>query len=295
MRDIILIFLLCVVLVVLVNPGHQTKDFYSYDSSYPSLFLSPSTKGGSSKKKSIQRLFKWQDYQKVQREVLFEIPGAILKKEIRKFGLTRTMTHPFFLKTRGFKIIGDTGNPYARKGKDHGVRIIDYKQIFQRNLGYFGKITQTLIKSAGVPQGKDPLLPFLSFVQNIPYKLPPPRYKGRFINSFFIPLVVLGEQYGDCDSKSLLLAEFLCTTPQALASTSKGEKVAMVLVRGNGLAHAILAIKRRSLPGMSSMFDMKKGNYILVEATRPSWAPGFISRRVADAIRAGFFRFVELN
>ena len=31
------------------------------------------------------------------------------------------------------------------------------------------------------------------------------------------------------------------------------------------------------------------------ETTRPGWAPGFISRRLADALKAGHFQFEELN
>ena len=151
------------------------------------------------------------------------------------------------------------------------------------------------MESAEIPERQDPLKPMLSFVQHIPYKLPPNQYKGRFINSFFIPLVVLYEQYGDCDSKSLLLAEFLCTVPGAKENGKWKEKTGMILIRGNGLAHAVLAVKRTPLPGMTSLHDMKRGYYILVETTRPGWTPGFISRRVTETIKAGYFRFVQLN
>jgi hypothetical protein len=296
MRDIILIFLCCVVLVIMVNPGRPSEKFYSYSSSYsPTFFVSPPRNGNHSKTKTITRHFEWQDHLKIQRKVSFTIPEPLLKTEIRKFGTTRNITNPFFMKKKGFKIIERHNVFRGNRVRERLVSVVDYEQIFQRNLQHFAEYTKILSQAAGVPPGKDPLVYFLSFTQNINYKLPPPRYKGRFINSFFIPLVVLSERYGDCDSKSLLLAEFLCTTPQALAPDSPGEKVAMVLVRGNGISHALLAVKRKSLPGMTSLHDMKKGNFILLEVTRPGWMPGFVSRSVMDTIKAGFFQFVELN
>jgi hypothetical protein len=46
---------------------------------------------------------------------------------------------------------------------------------------------------------------------------------------------------------------------------------------------------------MTSLFDMKRGYYIVLEASGPGWSPGFLSRRVMDALKAGLFIFVELN
>ena len=49
----------------------------------------------------------------------------------------------------------------------------------------------------------------LRIVQQIPYEYIPDTYRGRPAYGIFPPLVTLYENYGDCDSKSLLLASLL--------------------------------------------------------------------------------------
>lgn len=304
-KDIFLLFLLCVLIVCLidvVSGGKNESDrtlsgafsFPGFDAPFqtPVLFNTDTAGQRDPKpKKIIGRKFNWLDPGKNKKETVFHIPEAFLKKEIRKFGTTRRTENPLFLKKRGFKVIGKKRYFQFDKFRERIISMIDYKQVFQRNLRYFKELTGELIGSAALLPGKDPgyTYTFLSFVQHIDYRLPPQRYKGKFINSFFVPLVCLYEQYGDCDSKSILLAVFLCTAP------GSKEKTAMVLVRGRGLSHALLAVKQQPLPGMTSLYDLKKGYYIVLETTKPGWAPGFINRRVTDTIKAGFFNFVELN
>lgn len=235
------------------------------------------------------RTFEWLDPGKTRRSTVFRIPDKALKREIRKFGTARAVPNPLLLRSRGFKILSRKHLVQSRRVQEQITSIVDYKQIFKRNLDYFSMLTLKLADSANLSPGSDPLYPFLSFVQHIPYQLPPKRYKGRFINSFFIPLVTLYERYGDCDSKAVLLADFLCTFP------GTKEKTAMVLIRGQGIAHALLAVKRKPLLGQSSLHDLKKGYYVVLETTTPGWSPGFISRRLLAAIKAGYFYFVELN
>lgn len=297
-RDICLLFILCIVIVQVPNVFDikEKKTFLTFDSVFPiyipGLFSSGTSTSSVTKSKQqkiIAREFNWVDPQKKARKSIFHIPEAALKKEIRKFGTSHAVTNPLFLERRGFRVVGKRTYLVNRQIREKLVTIIDYKQIFQRNLVYFKTLTGELTASADLAAGTDPLYTFLSFVQYIRYQLPPHRYRGKFINSFFVPLVCLYEQYGDCDSKSLLLAEFLCSTP------GSKEKTAMVLIRGKGLAHAVLAVKRKPLPGMTSLHDLKKGYYIVLETTSPGWSPGFLSRRVIDTLKAGFFIFVELN
>jgi hypothetical protein len=297
-KDIFLLFILCIIIVQFPNVFgiKEKKTFLTFDSALPiyipasfSSDTSTSSSAKSKQQKIIAREFNWVDPQKKARKSVFHIPEAALKMEIRKFGSSHPISNPLFLKKRGFRVIGKKTHLVNRQIREKLVTIIDYKQIFQRNLVYFKTLTGELIASTDLAAGTDPLYTFLSFVQHIRYKLPPKRYKGKFINSFFVPLVCLYEQYGDCDSKSLLLAEFLCSAP------GSKEKTAMVLIRGKGLAHAVLAVKRRPLPGMTSLHDLKKGYYIVLETTSPGWSPGFLSRRVIDTLKAGFFFFVELN
>ncbi|UCH92237.1 MAG: hypothetical protein JSV88_18325 [Candidatus Aminicenantes bacterium] len=287
-KDIIFIFLVCVFILCLVNikGNRENHPLLFWDFNGDTVKANPPK---AKQEKTILRKFKWKYPKETNRETVFYIPADSLKKEIKKFGLPYGMTHPLLMEKRGFKVDGIKYYLDGQAIQERLITTIDYKQIFQRNLQYFGELTKVLQSSADLSPGEDSLHPFLTFVQHIRYQLPPRYYHRKFINAFFVPLVCLYEQYGDCDSKSLLLADFLCTVP------GTSEKAAMVLIRGGGLTHALLAVKRNPLPGMTSLHDFKRGYYIVLETTRPGWAPGFINRRVTDALKAGFFQFVELN
>lgn len=291
------VFLLCSFLIIVVNlDDFSVKydqgplEFRSFATPFQSNPVSPGTAGKVSKEKTNKRVFIWTDPVKKKRETVFYIPKPTLKKEIRKFGTSpRGVSNPFFLKKKGFKIVGKRNVMRGRRVTQRLVSVVDYKQIYERNLQYFKPLTSALSESAELAANTDPLGIFLSFVQHIRYQQPPNRYKGRFINSFFVPLVCLDEQYGDCDSKSLLLAVFLGTRP------GFKQKTAMVLIRGPGIAHAVLAVNRKPLPGMFRLFDMKTGFYVPVETTKPGWYVGFLSRRLIETMKSGYFSVVELN
>ncbi|MCP4217065.1 MAG: hypothetical protein GY765_20625 [bacterium] len=308
LRDVGILFLLCLGIMLPVSHGNNrlpppalaggagftggtNNTFTSALSTPASLFAAPRPIGKVKRKKAlfVTRAFKWVDPNKNKRETVFKISNAFLKTEMRKFGRPRSMTNTAFLEKKGFKIISRSNYVRNRKIQERVTTVVDYRQIFQRNLAYFPQLTETLLKSAVVAPREDPLRKFLSFVQQIPYKQPPQVYKGKYIGAFFVPLLCLHKQYGDCDSKSLLLADFLACTP------GSKEKMGMVLVRGMGMSHALLGLKRRFLPGMTALFLQGKGYYIVIETTRSGWAPGFIDRRVTDAVKAGYFQFVELN
>ncbi len=296
-RDILLVFLLCAALVSLVSLTGKERSNLTFDSAFRSSasFLGdqphPSSRPVKSKKKEnvFLRKFAWVDPAKKERETVFEISAPALNDEIKKFGRPRSMTHPLLIQRRGFKIIGRRDYIRNKQVLEKIFTVVDYQQIFQRNIKYFHGLTHTLMTSAALSSGDNPLRTFLYFVQHIPYRRPPDYYRGKFINSFFVPLVCLYEQYGDCDSKSLLLSEFLAAFPDSTT------KAAMVLVRGRGLSHAVLGVKGRPLPGMTALYFPRKGYYIVHETTTPGWSPGFVDRRVVDALKAGYFHFVELN
>jgi hypothetical protein len=296
-RDILLLFLLCAALVSLVSLTGEKKSGITFDSTFrssagfPGDQQHPSSKPVKSKKEEnvFLRKFAWVDPAKKERETVFEIPASALNHEIKKFGRPRSMTHPLLIQRRGFKIIGRRDYIRNRQILERSFAVVDYQQIFQRNIKYFPGLTGTLMTSAELSADDNPLLSFLYFVQHITYRRPPDYYKGKFINSFFVPLVCLYEQYGDCDSKSLLLAEFLAAFPDS------STKTAMVLVRGRGLSHSVLGVKGRPYPGMTALYFPRKGYYIVHETTTPGWSPGFVDRRIMDALKAGYFHFVELN
>jgi hypothetical protein len=47
---------------------------------------------------------------------------------------------------------------------------------------------------------------FLAFLQEVPYEVPPDRYRGREILGLFVPTEVLVGRHGDCDSKAVTFA-----------------------------------------------------------------------------------------
>lgn len=301
-RDIFLIYIFCLLLTFWAGIGKigesadADADFLDFDGPLP--FPNTFTPERPAKPEGVEvvsetfidRVFDWEDYAKQQRKTVFHIPQSALNSEIKKFGRPRAMTNPLFLEQRGFKIIERRSFLHGGEIQERVITIVDYKRIFERNLQYFSPLTESLTVSAEIPVGMDPVPALLSFVQAIPYKKPPHYYNNKFIGSFFVPLVLLYEQYADCDSKSLLLAEFLGTTPDSK------EKMGMVLVRGKGLSHAVLGVKRKHLLlGKTYLYFAEKGYFIVMETTRQGWSPGFLDPRVLDVIKAGYFQFIELN
>lgn len=229
------------------------------------------------KEKYFLKKFKWLGVSKKQRETIFYLYEKDIKKEIKSFGVPHGQKSPLFIKKKG----------YMRFAPDQ--YLINYKQVFQRNREYFPALTSALLHSSALLPGGDPLFEFLVFVQQIPFKLPPKFYEGRFIDFFFTPLICLYEKYGDCDTKSLLLAEFLATSKDA-----KG-KVAIVLADYFGTSHSILAINRKPLPGMTTLYHPQMGYFIPLETSAPGWSPGFLSKNMTDLIQRGHVFFIDLN
>jgi len=240
----------------------------------------PQNKGGgvsAEKERLFLRKFTWQSISKAWRETEFHLSEKDIKKETRSFGVPHGEKSSFFIKKMGYLEIAPN------------LYIINYRQIYQRNREYFPALSSALLLSSALPPGEEPLFAFLLFVQQIQYKRPPKYYEGRFIDCFFTPLICLYEQYGDCDSKSLLLAEFLTTLPGAR------EKVAMIVASRFSTTHSILAVDRKPLPGMTTLYNPGKGYFIPLETSAPGWSPGFISRNVAELIRKGKIFFIDLN
>lgn len=278
-RGMALVFLFCAALIQLVNQGGKEKGILTFNGSFQA--------GGDREENNYLRKYTWEDAAGNTRETVFQISEAALNDEIKKFG--RPRTDPLFAERQGFKIIDRSDSFSGQDIFEGATTIVDYRKIFQRNLQYFRSLTGTLMTSAVLSEDDDLVHHFLHFVQHIPYRRLPDYYKGKFISSFFVPLVCLYEQYGDCDSKSILLAEFLATSPNTAVKT------VMILIRGSGLAHALLGVKGTPLPGMTALYFQGKGYFIVLETTKPGWAPGFIDPRIWDALKAGYFQFIELD
>jgi hypothetical protein len=232
------------------------------------------------KEEFYRREFQWTGADKKPKRAVFSLAKARVKNELNRFGVARGMEHSLLLQKKGFKRVG------VSRGLE--VYMVDYQKIFRDSLDYFSGLTRTLVAALEPPLAENDLIEFLFFVQSITYDKPPFYYNNKFINSFFPPLICLYEQFGDCDSKSVLLAVFLTCRNQK-------EKTALAFINSQGMKHSILLVKRTPNPGMSALFIKGSGYYIPLEASAPGWAPGFVNPRIWDALRTGNFRFSELQ
>lgn len=229
-----------------------------------------------SAKKYILRTFTWKNLKKETLKTTLKIPEKALRTEIKNFGIVKDMLHPLYLKKQGFKRLGEE-------------YVVDYREVYQRNLENFKDITIDLVESAKLKKDEDPLVDFLRFTQQIEYKIPPKILKGKYIREFYTPLQCLEKKSGDCDTKSVLLAEFLG------AVENSQEKFAVLVLRGYGIFHAILVIKRDPLPGTLKLYFHGKGYFMPLESSGPGWMPGFVGRNTFNCLKAGLFRFEPLN
>lgn len=219
--------------------------------------------------------YEWEFIKNIKIVTRLKIPSGSMQKDIRTFGISLKMDNPSYLAKRGFIRTRE------------GLRI-NYKQIFLRSSESFPPLSKDLLDSAHIKKNIDPILHFLKFVQHLKYKIPPKYYRGKYIREFFTPLICLYKKYGDCDTKSILLASFL------KGSFYKKEEMGLVVLRGFGIFHAILAVKRKPLPGMLSFFIDNNGPFIPLETTRTGWMPGFSDKRVIFCLEKGKFRFDKL-
>ena len=118
----------------------------------------------------------------------------------------------------------------------------------------------------------------LSFVQAIPNRAVALEEDGRYTAGFMVPLRVLADDGGDCDSKAVLLAclwRCLSRSPMALISVPSHMLVAVAVPRPAG---AVISIHARE--------------YVLMEvSTDLPLPPGKIRPYSAKAILSGRVRY----
>lgn len=236
----------------------------------------PHHAGDSKENRFIARTFTWLNIKKETLQTTLKIPDKVLKEEIKNFGVVKNMVHPQYLKKQGFKKVGDNV-------------VVDYREVFQRNLKNFKELTADLAKSAKLAKNDDPLVHFLMFTQQIRYSSPPTILGGKYIRDFYTPLQCLERKTGDCDTKSILLAEFLGTTAQSQ------DRSAILILKGYGIFHAILAVKRNPLPGTLTLYINKIGYFMPLEASAPGWMPGFVGRNTFNCLKAGLYSVETLD
>lgn len=92
----------------------------------------------------------------------------------------------------------------------------------------------------------------IRFVQSIPYQIPPTIYKGKETSGLLSPAISLAEGYGDCDTKSILLACIL------------GHRYEILFLAG--AQHAFIGIKIPPLKGQEFV-EINGSQYVLCEMT----------------------------
>ena len=116
----------------------------------------------------------------------------------------------------------------------------------------------------------------LSLVQTaLRYQIPPSVENGLHTGGLLPPARALLSGWGDCDTKTALLASIL--------GNWSGMRMVGIAVPG----HYLMAIRR--LPGKGDMFVRYEGlEYVLVEPAGPAWLePGAVGTHTAELLAAG--------
>jgi hypothetical protein len=152
---------------------------------------------------------------------------------------------------------------------------IDYDGLAARASGPLAGCHRALRWAAGRGGDRRLLEVVLSFLQEIPYEVPPDRPSGPKTFGLYVPTEVLVGNHGDCDSKAL-----------TFAALWKLVDVPVVLVRVPG--HMLLGVAVR--PGPGERF-VRLGNryFVLCEVAGPA------KRRPGDSRTEGSFEYVLLE
>jgi hypothetical protein len=127
----------------------------------------------------------------------------------------------------------------------------------------------------------------LSFVQELPYRVPPAERGGLFTGELLTPLEVLAEGWGDCDSKSLLFATLV----------SGATRLAVILLRGSShmLAGFAAGTGLEGEPrGEEQAVTFGGRSCLLCEVSAGVWPPGHVDEKIESAVRAGEYGVVSL-
>lgn len=155
---------------------------------------------------------------------------------------------------------------------------VDIPEVVRRNQAYVRPVAAAL-KQLGAEQGQDDRWIFetaVALVQaGLEYRTPSTLDRGRQTLGFYTPPRALESGYGDCDTKSALLAAILLN----LGDT----RIIGVRVPG----HYLLGIAREPLAG-EAFVQYRGESYVLVEAAGPAVRrPGDVAERTRLALSRG--------
>jgi hypothetical protein len=170
-----------------------------------------------------------------------------------------------YLKSRGFMLL---------KG---GVTRVDVPGVVKQNKPLVKPIAEVFERYATQHryQSMDIIGAVLSFAQTaVQYKNVGPIYKGRHTAGFLLPITTIVMGWGDCDTKSAMVASIL----------SNWAQMRMVGISVPG--HYLMAVLQ--IPDKGDMFVEYQGlQYILLEPAGPGWfPPGQVADETAAQLNA---------
>ncbi len=180
---------------------------------------------------------------------------------IKRFGVPSSIYEPYLatpeviskrnkqLKDGYFRVINNVVSP-------------DYPALVEvcRPLvtGIVDLVKQTVINEDLSARGRDELI--MSFIQDIPYGIPPNNYGGKSISGMFPPPLSLNKKWGDCDTKAGLFASIYLSMPNT----------SMVLLESPG--H--ISVGLEGIPGpYDNAVNFEGKNYIFCEPVGPGKIP----------------------
>jgi hypothetical protein len=178
----------------------------------------------------------------------------------RQYNMIRTV----YMARCGFKVL---------KGN---IAQVDMPDLVKRNIPRVQKLAQAFERIArqGRYESAETIGAATSFVQlALRYQVPPKTHAGRNTGGVLLPLEALLRGWGDCDTKTALLASIL----------GNWDVVRMV---GIALPHHYLMGIRRS-PNKGDMYVRYGGvDYVLIDPAGPAWLPpGQVGSASIDALQ----------
>ena len=158
----------------------------------------------------------------------------------------------------------------------HGIAA-DYKKLVRQNRTRLVPLAEEFKRVCG-PNKKRLLEAVLSFVQGIPYRPRPASEAGKYTAGMAVPLRVLADDSGDCDSKAVLFA--------SLWTALCGHRTILIMVR----EHMLVGVAAPFALGTTLELDGLR--YVLLEVNcGGSLSPGEISGYSSDAIAWGEWKY----
>lgn len=165
----------------------------------------------------------------------------------------------------------------------HGMEVtpngiaVDYRRLVKASAVRLRPLAEEFRRICG--SSKAELLAAVhSFVQSIPYEQEPPVDGGRYTAGVTVPLRVLAEDHGDCDSKAVLFA--------ALWLDLSNYRTVLIRVPEHMLVGVAVPLAR------GEVLTIGTTRYLLLEMSCPEKTrPGVVSQYSADALAGRDYKY----